>query len=195
MGAFKEISIEVQMLEEAQGHPATESQINEIQETYIRSRNEYLDELNTIQGDAMEEICNQSAKVEKKWIEIHYEGQKNYEFEAYVYANDLNKECVAWLAKLGCKIDERDEETFKVVGEFSVYFDDDIPMTEVESICLSYGSEYLHIDEFDIDTDKLCEDIAEHGDACDWAADKMADDGDRAYDSWKDDQMERANEE
>ena len=57
MGAFKELMIEVEDLEIKLGRPATASEIKQIENEYVKSRNEYLDDLNTILGDACEEIC------------------------------------------------------------------------------------------------------------------------------------------
>lgn len=87
------------------------------------------------------------------------------------------------------EVDPNQELTneIKFEGEYSVEWDDDIPMPIVDSLWLDNGNKSVDVNLDDLGNElfELEEQISQSGYDGDWEADRIASIGDAAYDRWK----------
>lgn len=59
-------------------------------------------------------------------------------------------------------------------GEYSVYFDDDIPLVEIENVVVEFAGRDYVLEPHNYDYDACCEWIEQKGPLLDWLADRQA---------------------
>lgn len=103
-------------------------------------------------------------------MKISVNSTKNYTIKGSVFCDELTDE---QLKTLGVEVQERCQ-IIEVEGEYSVDWDDDIPMVAVEYLTLVHGDKTLDLKEDDYNYDTVCNDIEQESDS-DWYADRMSD--------------------
>lgn len=99
---------------------------------------------------------------------------KNYSFKL-----DLGDLILPEHAK-ALNIEEGEQATIE--GEFSVAWDDDIPMVQIEDIFLCNGEEVIKLSDSDVNIDEICNIIEYQGDSGDWFEDRLSAAMDRDWD-------------
>lgn len=120
-------------------------------------------------------------------IEVNIDKQGSYDFEGHIESvleAPLAPAISGWLILQGAEPIAGQVEHLSVLGDFSIEWDDDIPMVQIEEIYLSYGTKHLNIIDF-VDLDKLSEELAERGDQHEWYTDKLSSAIDNAMDRMK----------
>lgn len=141
------------------------------------------------------------SKTKKKYPTIYK--TKNIslnKIKSYSFTADLDQPLLLkHLKALG--LTEQLDVCYKIEGEFTIEWDDDIPMPQIESLYIVHPlNDKIFIE---IDKDRcfnhkcllfdgyaIQDLIADGGDCGDWSADRQAAYADAAYDSWRDSQLE-----
>lgn len=122
-------------------------------------------------------------------MKVYITKVKNSSFEGYVYDDALPKK---YQEEFELEPNREFTEEIKVEGEYSVEWDDDIPMPVVENVYLSNGNKdiEMNLDDLGNTLFDIEEEIAQSGMDSSWEEDRIGRLADRAYDDWKDRQYE-----
>ena len=122
---------------------------------------------------------------------LSYNKIKSYEFSFELDQNLLLKH----LKALG--LNSQPDFCLRVEGEFSVDFDDDIAMPQIESLFIVNGDSHIEIPLERLFNTKVLlfdghaiEDLIAETDDGSWYQDRLEAAADHAYDCWKDSQLE-----
>lgn len=123
-----------------------------------------------------------------------------FKIKSYSFKADLDQSLLLkHLKALG--LSTQLDVCYKIEGEFSIDWDDDIAMPQIESLYIVNPLDDKVFIEIDLDRcfNHKCllidgyaiqDLIADGGDCGDWSADRQAAYADAAYDSWRDSQLE-----
>lgn len=103
-------------------------------------------------------------------MKIRLTSSKNYTVKGWLFDDELTEK---QLTKLG--LEKKDQaQIVYLEGEYSVDWDDDIPMVAIEYLQLVNGDKILDLKESEYNYDTLCNEIEQESDS-DWYADRMSD--------------------
>lgn len=108
--------------------------------------------------------------------------------KGYSFTGDFDGEVSAEHLKL-LGLDNQPEKVLLIEGDYSIEWDDDIAMPQIESIFLinpDDASKYVRLNFDDVDTESLEETISDSDLSSDWECDRMAEAADWAHDSYED---------